>query len=131
MNIEQIRQLTSHLKFNIFGRKLYLAVEEDQSHNDPEKGRRPYMQIYYHDNCRKTNLIQEWKGAKLYLSPHMSEDEIIKRAYKAFRDAVEHEVMEGFTFDNIVVFNPHVNFRKLIEISGFEVKREDHRNFDI
>lgn len=37
--------------------------------------------------------------------------------------AVIHEVMEGFTVDGKVLFNPHVNFEELLTISDREVTR--------
>lgn len=61
----------------------------------------------------------------------MTEDEIVKRAYVAFEAAVKHEVMENFKFDGVIVFNPHVNFRKLLEVSPHEVRREPIQNFDV
>lgn len=61
----------------------------------------------------------------------MTENEIVKRAYVACESAVKHEVMESFKFDGVIVFNPHVNFRKLLEVSPHEVRREVIPNFDI
>jgi hypothetical protein len=46
----------------------------------------------------------------------MTEGEIVNKVYVAFKQAVEHEVMEGFKFDGKIVFNPHVSFRDLIKI---------------
>jgi hypothetical protein len=53
----------------------------------------------------------------------MTDDEIIKTSYGAFKAAVEHEVMEGFKVDGIILFNPHVNFEELLKISHKEIKR--------
>lgn len=126
MNIEQVKELTSHISFEIFGKKLFLSVL-----NDKKYGKRVYLQVFYHAPCTKTGEIEEWKGGKHYLSDHMTEDEIVKRAYVAFEAAVKHEVMENFKFDGVIVFNPHVNFRKLLEVSPHEVRREPIQNFDV
>jgi hypothetical protein len=86
---------------------------------------RIYIQVQYRTMCTKTNKLETWKGRKFYLSDHMTDDEIVKTAYTAFKMAVEHEVMEGFRVDNIVLFNPHVNFEELLKVSHNEVTREN------
>jgi hypothetical protein len=126
-NIElyRVRKLTSHITFSIFGKAIRLAILEDKKY-----GKRIYMQPFYLAPCTKTNSVEEWRGRKWYLTPHMLEDEVVKTAYAAFKAAVEHEIMEGFKYDGTVVFNPHTDFRKLMEVSPFEVKREPATNFD-
>ena len=119
MDLQQIRELISHIRLKIFGTQLYLSAEMDKKGGD-----RIYLQVHYSAPCTKTGEIDTWKGGKWYLSPHMIEDEIVKRSYAVFEAAVKHEVMEGFTFDNKPIFNPHVNFRKLLEVCEYEVKRE-------
>lgn len=122
--LESIRTLMSHITFSLFGQDFYIITELDKSY-----GKRPYLQVYYHAPCAKTGNIERWSGRKWYLSPHMTDDEIVKTAWAAAQAAVEHEIKEGFKFDNIVLFNPHVDFRKILEISPHEVKREE--NFDV
>lgn len=118
MILSEIRELCSHISFEIFSKKLSIIVKEDSKY-----GGRCYIQVYYQAACNKTNQVREWKGGKHYLSEHMIEDEIVKKVYVAIEAAVKHEVMEGFKFDGIVVFNPHVDFRKLLEVSNCEVTR--------
>ncbi len=55
----------------------------------------------------------------------MMEDEIVKTAYAAFKACVEHEVMEGFLYNSERVFNPHVNFRALLEVNKMEIYRTE------
>lgn len=121
MNLGEIRELCSHINFTLFGRTLHLTVATDKK-QAPEQGR-VYLQVLYHDRCHKSGEMQPWKGGKHYLSEHMTEDEIVKKAYVAFEQAVKHEIMEGFKFDDIIVFNPHVNFRELLRVSHLEVQR--------
>jgi hypothetical protein len=123
MNLIQIRELISHIKCRIFDHDLLISAEYDK-----KGGNRIYLQIHYFATCTKTGEQKTWKGGKHYLSTHMTEDEIVKRCYVAFEQAVKHEVMEGFTFDSKPIFNPHVNFRKLLEVCEYEVRREE--NFD-
>lgn len=127
--LETIRSLVSHISFEIFGQKLFISILEDQKYADVQGRRRPYMQVFYTAPCSKTGNIEEWRGGKHYLTEHMTDDEIVKKAWAAIQAAVHHEVMEGFKFDDTILFNPHVDFRKLIEVSPHEVKRE--QNFDV
>lgn len=60
----------------------------------------------------------------------MTEDEIVKQAWVAFQAAVNHEMLEGFKFDDVIVFNPHTSFRELLKVSPKEVIREFTPNFD-
>lgn len=117
--LNRIRELVSHITLSIFGINPYIVVEFDKTYPDT----RIYLQVKYSAPCTKTGEIQEWNGRKWYLSDHMTEDEVVKTAWCAFEAAVKHEVMEGFKFDNIIVFNPHVNFRELLEVSHKEIKR--------
>jgi len=119
MKLKEIRELISHIRFSIFGTELYIGVHKDKIY-----GTRLYLQVEYAAPCNKTGEMDVWKGAKYYLSEFMTEDEIVKKCYVAFEAAVKHEVMEGFKFDGIIVFNPHLNFRELLKISHKEIKRK-------
>ena len=126
--LKRIKKLTSHMSFALFGQKLYSYVSRDK-----KWGKRVYMQMFYTSPCTKTSEIKEWRGRKWYLTPYMTESEVVFTAWAAFEAAVKHETMEGFRFDNQTVINPHVNFRKLLEISPNEVQRKQNiiPNFDV
>jgi hypothetical protein len=102
----------------LFGKTFRIIVREDNIH-----GGRIYLQVAYISPCTHSGEEMEWKGRKWYLSEFMTDDEIIKTSYGAFKAAVEHEVMEGFKVDGIILFNPHVNFEELLKISHKEIKR--------
>lgn len=85
---------------------------------------RIYIQVLYSTVCNKTNYLKEWKGRKFYLSDHMTDDEIIKTCYFAFKTAIEHEIMEGFTVEDKILFNPHTNYKSLLKVSNDEIRRE-------
>lgn len=116
----KVRDLVKHITLSIFNIKPHIIVEFDKTY--PET--RIYLQVLYNAPCTKTGEVQEWSGRKWYVSDYMTEDEIVKTAWCAFEAAVKHEVMEGFKFDGVIVFNPHVNFRALLGVSHMEVKRE-------
>lgn len=115
--------LLSIVKMQLFGTIFRLRVAFDQKDNSSSA--RLFLQVTYVDRCHKTGKLLEWKGRKWYLSDHMTDDEIIKTAYAAFKAAVEHEVMEPFTIRGKVLFNPHVSFHALLAISDKEVKRDE------
>jgi len=117
--LEFVKELVSHITMSVFGTNFKLLVCEDKIN----VGGRIYLQVDYEAPCTKTNNLESWKGRKWYLSEFMTDDEIIKTAYCAFQSAVTHEIMEGFKFDNVIVFNPHINFRELLKVSHLEIKR--------
>lgn len=48
-----------------------------------------------------------WQRGRDWYVAGMSEDAIIKTAYAAIKMAEEHELMENFRVDGVMVFNPH------------------------
>lgn len=114
-----ISSVVKRITANLFGKSFNFLVEFDKKGGD-----RLYIQVEYSADCTNTGVEQKWKGRKYYLSDHMTDDEIVKTCYVAFEQAVKHEVMEAFKVDNIILFNPHLNFEELLKISHKEVKRE-------
>ncbi len=117
--INKIRDLLTKIDINLMGTKFWVQAHVDKKNDNG----RIYLQVIYYADCQKTNEHKEWHGRKFYLSDHMTDDEIIKTAYLAFKLAVEHEVMESFKINDIVLFNPHINYKELLEISHKEIKR--------
>lgn len=99
--------------------KFYIRVERD---NENVKGR-IFVQVCYYTHCIHLGEETLFKGRKFYLSDHMLDDEIVKTIYLAFKLAVEHEMMEGFKVDGIVMVNPHTPFTALLKASATEVSR--------
>lgn len=119
--IEYVTQLIERVEFTLFGKTFYVDC-----HLDKKYGKRLYLQVSYHDKCRNTGEKKPWFGRKWYLSDHMTDDEVIKTSFAACKAVVDHEVMEGFTVDGIVLFNPHVSFESLLSVSGNEVRRAEN-----
>jgi len=119
-SLKEIRKLLSRIKSQCLGKEFTIRCEVD---NKFDAGRL-FLQVCYKAHCNKTGGEQEWHGRKFYLSDYMTDDEIVKTTYVAFESAVKHEVMEGFTVDGIVLFNPHINFEELLKISHEEVSRK-------
>lgn len=117
--LTRAKNITKHITMSCFGCTFKLRVEKD---NKFENGR-IFLQVIYDAPCTKTGEIKEWHGRKWYLSEYMTDDEIVKTGFVAFEACVKHEVMEGYKYDNVIVFNPHVNFKELLKISSKEISR--------
>lgn len=118
--LDHIRTLVAALDARVFETVFRFRVERDNKR--PDDGR-IFIQVTYEGPCTVTGEVKEWHGRKWYLSDHMTEDEVVKTCYAAFKATVEHEVMEGFTHFGDRVFNPHASFRALIAAGRQEVKR--------
>jgi len=119
--LEKAQELCKSINLSCLGNSSFkIRVEKDNK--QPEEGR-VFIQVIYDAPCIKTNEWKPWHGRKFYLSEHMTQDEVVKTVYLAFRLAVEHEVMEGFRINGTALFNPHVDFLELLAVSGKEVSR--------
>ena len=116
-----VQGLLNRGRMSGLGIPMRVELREDKRY---ENGR-PYLQVCYNAPCTKTGMVETWKGRKWYLSEFMTDDEVIKTAFAAFKAAVEHEVFEGFKVDGKVLFNPHVSFEALLSVTDQEVKREE------
>lgn len=115
---KRVEKLLKRIKLECFGTKFKLVCEIDKVF-----GGRYYLQIHYNASCNKTGEMQEWHSGKRYLSEHMTDDEVVKQAYSLFETTVKHEIMEGFTIDNIPLFNPHTHYEELLKVSLNEISR--------
>ena len=115
------QELVDRLSAEVLGKEIFFALRRDRKR--PTDGRL-YIQCYYTTPCTVTGEDTEWRGRKWYLSDHMSDDEVVKTCYGAFKAAVEHEVMEGFKYLGQRVFNPHTPFLTLVSASRHERFRD-------
>lgn len=118
-------ELQIHVGYDIIALNAYRTLEKFGFPKTVKEMREPrvFIQVIYDAPNTKTGEAGSWKGAKWYLTEFMTDDEIVKKAYLAFRTCIEHEVLESFKIDGITLFNPHVNFEELLKISHKEVKR--------
>lgn len=113
----EIQNLVKWVKASVFDQPIQFKICRDLKR--PKTGR-IFIQCEYTTTCVKTKEPKLWKGRKWYLSDYMTNDEVVKTCYAAFKATVEHEIMEGFKFNNQQVFNPHTPFTVLIEASKQE-----------
>lgn len=129
--MDRVLELLERISAVCLGHTFTITAEYDKKYSmqTPFGGDfygRIYLQAHYTSTCTKTGKEGEWTGRKNYLSDYMTDDEIIKTAYVTFKQAVEHEIMEGFKVDDIILFNPHVNYNSLLKISNDEIGRDTH-----
>lgn len=126
--LNRVRVLMTRVQIGFMGQKMQFVVSWDKELTPDRLDTiayepRVYIQIEYSAPDTKTGENGSWKGRKWYLSKWMTDDEIVKTAYLAFRTCIEHEVLESFTVDGVRIFNPHVSFEELIKVAHTEVKR--------
>jgi len=117
--MERVKLLLSRITLGLLGNKTFKFIVEA----DKRGGDRIYIQVEYSSPCTKDNEFKTWKGRKWYLSEFMLDNEIIFTAYTAYKMCIEHEIMETFKVDGIILVNPHVDYTQLLAISSNEVAR--------
>lgn len=65
--------------------------------------------------CNVTGEDLKWWGRKWYISPHMTDSEIVQTIFLACKVAMEHELREQFKFDDQSVFDPHHHLPSLAD----------------
>lgn len=76
-------------------------------------GNRPYMQWQFNGPCSKTGEVQLHMCRKWFLSPHMTDGELVQTAFSAALQAEEHECREFFKYGGHVIMNPHLSLEAL------------------
>lgn len=56
---------------------------------------------------------EEQRGRKWYISPYMTDSEIIRTVFLAVQQAEMHEIAERFTYLNKRIFDPHMDYNML------------------
>lgn len=117
--IDKVKKLLSRITVGLLGNDTFKFIIEQ----DKRGGDRIYLQVEYSSPCTKTKENNVWRGRKWYLSEYMLDNEIIFTAYTAYKMCIEHEIMETFKIDGIILVNPHVDYTELLAISHNEVAR--------
>lgn len=89
-----------------------LAVEFDQTH-----GTRVYLQAQCYRPDTLTGIMGWGRGGKMYLSPHMTDSEIVQGAFGLFKAYEEHECREFFMYQGKRVYGPHISVEALLEVA--------------
>lgn len=75
-------------------------------------------------DCDNLSLVEVGKGGKAYLSPHATEDEIVKKVLGLCIAYAEHEIRECFYYQGKRLFGPHISLQALMSVSDQIVGRE-------
>ncbi|HEU4601551.1 MAG TPA: hypothetical protein VFS24_06270 [Steroidobacteraceae bacterium] len=87
---------------------------------DRLRGDAIFLQWTFLAPCSKTKRESVQTGRKWYLSPHMTDSEIVCTAFKAALTAEEHECREAFRFNDRRIFNPHIDIKALWTVCEIE-----------
>jgi hypothetical protein len=90
-----------------------LLLGEDSS----SIGGRLYLQVECSRRDTFTGCLGVGRGGKAYLSPHMTNSELVQTAFSLFKAYEEHEAREGFTYRGRRIYGPHIDIDALTEIS--------------
>lgn len=75
---------------------------------------RAYLQVFFLAGDSTNDLVlRSQAGRKWYLSPYMTDTELVRTAHKAVRAAVEHECDENFKYKGAAIFSPHTDVELL------------------
>ena len=85
-----------------------------------------YIQIQFDAPDSLSGKNQRQYCRKWYLSSHMTKQEVVRTAYKAFQAAVLHEAAEQFLYRDCMIYSPHMDVDALCEISSRVDKRNNH-----
>jgi len=78
-------------------------------------GGRLFLQVRFLAHCVVSGKLNEQRCRKWWVSPYMTETEIVDTAFKAVLSAEEHEAKEKFKYHNKVIHNPHISVRTRME----------------
>ena len=82
----------------------------------------PAGRLYLQVECERpdvyTQIVGLGHGGKAYLSEHMTDGEIVRRAFALFMAYEEHECREGFKWRGRAVFGPHIATEALWEAAA-------------
>lgn len=108
MNLAEMQEAISQITYKDWRIRLYLD------------GDRPYLQVSFLEEDMTTKVIEEQKGRKWFLSPHMTKSEVVSTALKAVLTAEEHETREKFRFQGKAIFGPHFDVDQLVKFATYK-----------
>lgn len=73
------------------------------------------VQVRFKAEDTITGEIEPQSGRKWYISPHMTDGEVVQTMLKAVLTAEEHEARENFLYQGLRIFNPHLSLEALVD----------------
>ena len=103
-SLDRIAQIISNLHYKDWSFKV-----------GQDGGGRAYLQMRFRAPCAVTGKDMVQACRKWWLSPHMTETELVSTAMKAVLAGEEHEAKENFRYKGKALFNPHISVAALLE----------------
>lgn len=75
------------------------------------------LQVQFMDKDIYSEEMEEQKGRKFYISPYMIAGEVVKTAFLAVMQAMEHEIRETFLYKEKRLLGPHIALQALCEVA--------------
>jgi hypothetical protein len=107
MTKEQVAEIISKIEFKDW--KFLL---------EPISDRGWLLQVSFMDRDIYTQEMELQKGRKFYISPYMVKGEVVKTAFLAVLQAMEHEVRETFLYEGKRILGPHIAIDALAEVAN-------------
>lgn len=85
---------------------------------------RRYMQVRFMAPDADTGKPEMQFCRKWFLSPYMTETEVVNTCLNAVQSAMQHEIREFFTYEDVRVYDPHTSIRALMAASQQQEKRK-------
>jgi hypothetical protein len=101
----QLRKIVHNVQCDFMGQAFQFRVQP--------KGEGWTLQCRIMRPDTESGTWAEGGGGKYYVSPHSTEDEIVKKCFAACMAYAEHEVREGFRWKERRVFGPHIDLDAL------------------
>lgn len=102
-----------------------LHLKEDEVYKDVSNNGRLYIQIQFDDVNNIDGTPYRSHCRKWYLSPHMTDQEVVRTAWKAYEGAVIHEASEKFLYGGKMIYGPHICPESLWNIAQNVEHRKD------
>lgn len=93
-----------------------------------EKGDGFLLQLSYYEPDIETGKLELQRARKWYVSPWMTETEIVETAFAACRRSMDHVLKEHFTYRGERVYSPHFDINARLKMC--KDKRFDRRPVD-
>ncbi len=126
MNFEEMKEVVSTITYKP---GMDLNCLWDNASN------RAYLQLWVENGvCAVTGLPAPWRSGKLYLSKHMTRQEIVGKAFSVIKSAEGHEMREWFRYRGRSIYNPHLDPDALWDIAGAAdnfMEREDNASMTL
>lgn len=81
-----------------------------------EKGDGFLLQLSYYEEDIETGKLELQRARKWYVSPWMTETEIVETAFAACRRSMDHVLKEHFTYKGERVYSPHFDVNARIKM---------------